>query len=326
MIGTMKNYTQLTEEQRYQIYEDFTLGLTQTKIADSLGVNKSTISRELKRNSGSRGYRPRQAQMLTYERKLNNSSRRITKQHWQRVETLITEDWSPEQCSGWLALNENIQVSHEWIYKYIYQEQKRGGELYKHLRCQKKRRKRYGVNDKRGQLKNRVSIDERPAIVDLKTRVGDWEADTVAGRQTGPRLVTLVERKKRFTLVGLAKDKSSAAVTETILDMLSEYHGQVKTITYDNGKEFAGHMDIAKASDSKAYFAHPYSSWERGLNENTNGLLRQYFPKGSDFSLITETEINTVMDKLNNRPKKCLGFKTPNQVFLGINPPVALTT
>jgi IS30 family transposase len=125
--------------------------------------------------------------------------------------------------------------------------------------------------------------------------------------------VTLVERKKRFTLIGLAKNKSSEAVTDTILEMLIGCHRQVKTITYDNGKEFAGHVDIAKASHSKAYFAHPYSSWERGLNENTNGLIRQYFPRGSDFSLITKKDVKTVMDKINNRPKKCLGCKTPNQ-------------
>lgn len=321
----MRNYTQLTEEQRYQIYEGITLGLTQAEIADDLAVNKSTISRELKRNSGLRGYRPRQAQMLSDSRKLSHSSQRINKQQWDRVEDLIREDWSPEQCSSWLALNEHINISHEWIYLHIYQDKNNGGDLHEHLRCQKKRRKRYGSNDRRGQLKNRVSIDERPSIVDLKTRVGDWEADTVAGRQTGPRLVTLVERKKRFTLIGLAKNKSSEAVTDTILEMLVGYHRQVKTITYDNGKEFAGHVDIAKASHSKAYFAHPYSSWERGLNENTNGLIRQYFPKGSDFSLITKKDVKAVMDKINNRPKKCLGFKTPNQVFLGINPPVALT-
>lgn len=321
----MRNYTQLTEEERYQIYEGITLGLTQTKIADDLDVNKSTISRELKRNTGLRGYRPRQAQILSDSRKLSHSSQRINKHQWDRVEDLIREDWSPEQTSSWLALNENVKISHEWIYLYIYQDKKNGGDLHEHLRSQKKRRKRYGSNDRRGQLKNRVSIDERPSIVDLKTRVGDWEADTVAGRQTGPRLVTLVERKKRFTLIGLAKNKSSEAVTDTILEMLAGYHRQVKTITYDNGKEFAGHVDIAKASHSKAYFAHPYSSWERGLNENTNGLIRQYFPKGSDFSLITKKDVKAVMDKINNRPKKCLGFKTPNQVFLGINPPVALT-
>ena len=322
----MRSYSQLTEEQRYQIYEGRTQGLSQTAIAEKLGVNKSTVSRELKRNSGLRGYRPKQAHQLCKNRKGQHVKRRIERQHWERVEELIREDWSPEQVSEWLLLNEGIQVSHEWIYLYIYQSLRAGGDLQKHLRCQKKRRKRYGSYSRRGQLKNRVSIDDRPVVVDYKNRIGDWEADTVAGKQTGPRLVTLVDRKSRFTLVGLAKDKSSESVTKTILDLLEGYHGQVKTITYDNGKEFAGHEKIAKRSDSKAYFAHPYSSWERGLNENTNGLLRQYFPKGSNFTNLTSAEVSVAMEKLNNRPRKCLGFKTPNQVFLGINPPVALVS
>ena len=322
----MRSYSQLTEEQRYQIYEDRTQGLSQTKIAKNIGVNKSTISRELKRNSGLRGYRPRQAHQLSENRKSNCSHSRITDQNWERVEALIREDWSPEQVSEWLQQEEDIRVSHEWIYLYIYQDKCDGGNLHAHLRCQKKRRKRYGSYSHRGQLKNRVSIDERPIVVELKHRIGDWEADTVTGKQTGPRLVTLVERKSRFTLVGLAKDKSAESVTETILEMLEGYHNQVKTITYDNGKEFAGHVEIAKRSASKAYFAHPYSSWERGLNENTNGLLRQYFPKGSDFTKLSYGEVNSGMEKLNNRPRKCLGFKTPNQVFLGINPPVALVS
>ena len=326
MIGTMRSYSQLTEDQRYQIYEARTQGLSQTEIAESLGIHKSTVSRELKRNSGLRGYRPQQAHQLSENRKAQCKKKRIQKHHWERVEELIREDWSPEQVSDWLLLNEGIQVSHEWIYLYIYQNMQADGDLHTHLRCQKKRRKRYGSYSRRGQLKNRVSIDERPAVVDLKNRIGDWEADTVAGRQTGPRLVTLVDRKSRFTLVGLAKDKSAEAVTQTILDLIEGHHNRVKTITYDNGKEFAGHEKIAKQSESKAYFAHPYSSWERGLNENTNGLLRQYFPKGSDFTKLTDEEVSIAMDKLNNRPRKCLGFKTPNQVFLGINPPVALAS
>lgn len=322
----MRSYSQLTEEQRYQIYEARTHGHSQTEIAESLGIHKSTVSRELKRNSGLRGYRPRQAHQLAENRKAQCTKRRIEKCHWERVEELIREDWSPEQVSDWLLLNERIQISHEWIYLYVYQNLRAGGDLHTHLRCQKKRRKRYGSYSRRGQLKNRVSIDERPVVVDLKNRIGDWEADTVAGRQTGPRLVTLVDRKSRFTLVGLAKDKSAESVTQTILGLIDGYHDQIKTITYDNGKEFAGHEKIAEHSESKAYFAHPYSSWERGLNENTNGLLRQYFPKGSDFTKLTDEEVNTAMDKLNNRPRKCLGSKTPNQVFLGINPPVALTS
>ncbi len=322
----MRSYSQLTEDQRYQIYESRTQGLSQTAIAQRLGIHKSTVSRELKRNSGLRGYRPKQAHQLCENRKWMRAKRRIERQHWERVEELIREDWSPEQVSEWLLLNEGIQVSHEWIYLYIYQCMRLGSDLHKHLRCQKKRRKRYGSYSRRGQLKNRVSIDDRPAVVDLKNRIGDWEADTVAGKQTGPRLVTLVDRKSRFTLVGLAKNKSAESVTQIIIDLVEGYHSQVKTITYDNGKEFAGHEEIAKHSDSKAYFAHPYSSWERGLNENTNGLLRQYFPKGSDFTSLTDAEVNVAMEKLNNRPRKCLGYKTPNQVFLGINPPVALVS
>lgn len=326
MIGTMRNYSQLTEEQRYQIYEGLTQGLSQTAIAEKISVNKSTVSRELERNTGLRGYRPRQAHQLAEKRKANCSSVRIVYHHWARVEELIREDWSPEQVSEWLQKNEGICVSHEWIYLYIYQDMRDGGDLHKHLRCQKKRRKRYGSYSRRGQLKNRVSIDERPIVVDLKNRIGDWEADTVAGKQTGPRLVTLVERKSRFTLVGLSKDKSAESVTGTINEMLEGYHDQIKTITYDNGKEFAGHAEIAKKSGSKAYFANPYSSWERGLNENTNGLLRQYFPKGSDFTNLNDEDVSLIMEKLNHRPRKCLGFKTPNQVFLGINPPVALAS
>jgi IS30 family transposase len=322
----MRNYTQLTEEQRYQIYEDHTHGFSQTDIAKSIGVNKSTISRELKRNTGLRGYRPRQAQQLTEKRKLDRVKPRIFHHHWARVEDLIREDWSPEQVSGWLLINESILISHEWIYLHIYKDKLNGGDLHTHLRCQKKRKKRYGSYDRRGQLKNRVSIDERPVVVDLKSRIGDWEADTVAGRQTGPRLVTLVERKSRFTLIGLAKDKSAESVKSTIFEMIEGYHSKIKTITYDNGKEFAGHEEIATHCFSKAYFAHPYCSWERGLNENTNGLLRQYFPKSSDFSLLTDEDIKLAMDKLNNRPRECLGFKTPNQVLWKINPPVALVS
>ena len=322
----MRRYTQLTEEQRYQIYEDKTAGLNQVEIAKKLGVHKSTICRELKRNKGLRGYRPRQAQILASNRKKLSCRPRITSEMWMRVEGLIRKDWSPEQISEWLKINEDTHISHEWIYLYIYCDKANNGNLHKHLRNQKKRRKRYGSNDRRGALKNRVSIDERPDIVDLRLRIGDWEADTVTGQQTGPRLVTLVERKTRYTLIGLAKDKSAEAVTATIKGMLAGHHDKIKTITYDNGKEFAGHLDIAKATGSNSYFAHPYHSWERGLNENTNGLLRQYFKKGSDFSKLTQEDILSVEEKLNNRPRKCLGFKTPIQIYLGENQPVALAS
>jgi len=326
MRGTMKSYTQLTEDQRYQIYECYTAGKSQTEIARTIGVNKSTISRELERNKGLRGYRPHQAQKLSQARKHQRVTTRIQNAWWDRVEELLQENWSPEQISGWLALNENIRISHEWIYLYIYRDKHEGGQLYQHLRCQKKRRKRYGSHERRGMLKNRISIDERPTVVDDKQRIGDWEADTVSGTQRGPRLVTVVERKSLFTVAGLAKSKHSKAVTQVLIDVLRAHKDQVHTITYDNGKEFAGHIEIAKATQSVGYFAHPYCSWERGLNENTNGLLRQYFPKGSDFSNLTEENVSEAVEQLNNRPRKTLGFKTPNQIFLGIDPPVALAS
>ena len=319
-----KSYTQLTENKRYQIYSLKSAGHTQTYIAQHTGVHKSTISRELKRNQGKRGYRPKQAHCFALQRRSQKVTQRITEYEWGRVEILLREDWSPEQVSNWLKNNEDINISTEWIYQYIYADKHSGGTLIQNLRCQKKRRKRYGSYDRRGQLNDRTSIEQRPAIVDQRMRIGDWEADTVTGQQTGPRLVTLVERKTRYTLVGLAKNKSSVSVSKTILAMTKGFESHIKTITYDNGKEFAEHKAIAKATSSQAYFAHPYQSWERGLNENTNGLLRQYFRKGEDFSRLSIVKIMEAADRLNNRPRKCLGFKTPNQVFLGINPPVAL--
>lgn len=322
----MRTYTQLTREQRYQIEALLKGQHTQTEIAEFLRVHKSTISRELRRNRGLRGYRPNQADNLATQRRTRLNRARIPMPHWDRVETLLREDWSPEQISRWLGQEEGIVISHEWIYLYVYQNKRDGGDLYKHLRCQKPRRKRYGSNDRRGQIKGRVSIDERPEVVEMRTRTGDWEADTVIGRPGGAVLVTLAERKTRCSILALAKDKSAKAVKEALIGALHPYAAQVHTITYDNGKEFAHHSEIATALGAKGYFAHPYHSWERGLNENMNGLIRQYLPKGKSFDGLTDEDIRYIMEKLNNRPRKCLGYKTPNQVFFGINPPVALAS
>ena len=320
-------YTQLTQEQRYQIEALLEAGHTQTEIADILGVHKSTISRELKRNQGLRGYHPKQAQQLTENRRKNKVQARIEIKTWEWVDRLLREDWSPEQISGWLKLNKSLLISHEWIYLYIYEDKEQGGDLHRHLRCQKKRRKRYGSNDRRGQIKGRVSIEERPDIVDERSRIGDWEVDTVIGKPGGAVLVTLAERKSRLSLIiALAADKTAQAVKEALLGLLKPIADQVLTLTYDNGKEFAHHEAIAETLDASGFFAHPYHSWERGLNENTNGLIRQYLPKNTDFQSLTRQAIKVIMDKLNNRPKKCLGFKTPNQVFFGIDPPVALVS
>jgi len=322
----MSHYTQLTREERYQISALKTAGHNQVEIATVIGRNKSTVSRELSRNRGQRGYRPKQANHFAESRRQSKSVPRITTESWTRVELLLCEDWSPEQISNWLRNEEGTLVSPEWIYQYILQDKQAGGSLHRHLRCQKQRKKRYGTPERRGQIKGRVSIDERPEVVNQRSRIGDWEADTVIGKQGGTVLVTLVERKTRFSVIGKAPNRTAQEVKAVILKRLKPLAAQVQTLTYDNGKEFALHQDIAKELVASGYFAHPYHSWERGLNENTNGLIRQFFPKGTDLSEVTEAEVQEVMNKLNNRPRKCLGFKTPNQVFFGINPPVALAS
>ena len=321
----MTTYTQLTQEQRYQIYALMKAEHNQTEIAAIVGAHKSTVSREVRRNRGLRGYRPQQAQALALHRRHAKGQPRILPSHWRRIERLLRGDWSPEQISLWLAKEKHLTISHEWIYQYILQDKAQGGDLYHHLRCQKVRKKRYGAYDRRGQLANRVSIDQRPAIVERRTRLGDWELDTVIGKGHQQAIVSLTERKSRLALLAKVTTKAADGVKNAVLKLLAPHADAVHTITSDNGKEFAHHETIAAALDADFYFAHPYSSWERGLNENTNGLIRQYFPKGCDFTTITDKEIKAVMKKLNNRPRKCLGMKTPNQVFFGIDPSVALT-
>ena len=322
----MKEYTQLTQEERYQIYILNKAGHDQTDIAMILNRHKSTISREIRRNTGLRGYRPQQAQRLTEERRQTKGQARISNASWLTVEQLLREDWSPEQISLWLKDERHVDISHEWIYQYILQDKLYGGTLYRHLRCQKQRRKRYGSYRRRGQLIDRISIDERPAIVDARSRLGDWELDTIIGKGHQQAIVSLTERKSRYTLIQKVTRKTAQCVSDAIIHLLSPLSSKVHTLTSDNGKEFANHKHIADKLKATFYFAHPYASWERGLNENTNGLIRQYFPKSRDFTTITQKEINQVMHKLNNRPRKCLGIKTPNQVLLGINPSVALAS
>jgi len=301
-------------------------GLSQIAIAKIIGVHKSTISREIRRNRGLRGYRPKQAHRFAEIRRAETAKARISPDTWAQVKRLLRDDWSPEQISGWLVRVYQITVSHESIYQFILKDKQQGGNLYLHLRCKKQRRKRYGSTSRRGQILNRISIDQRPAIVDTRSRIGDWELDTIIGKGHKQALVSMTERKSRLTLVTKVKRKSAELISRSIRRLLEPIAAKVFTLTSDNGKEFAGHQEIATALRADFYFAHPYSSWERGLNENTNGLIRQYFPKKHDFTTITEKDVVMVMNKLNNRPRKCLGFKTPNQVFFGIHPFVALAT
>ena len=322
----MPLYNRLTEDKRIELYALRKAGLTQAAIAAELNVHPSTISREVKRNTGLRGYRPKQAHRLACSRRAQSYSCRISQTTWESVDAMIEQDWSPEQISGYLKVNGDPSVSPEWIYQHIYEDKRQGGTLHTHLRCQKKRRKRHGTTDRRGQIIGRVCITERPDVVETRSRIGDWEVDTVIGKQGGAVLVTLAERKSRFSMIIKAENKTAAAVSAAITKAMAPYAANVHTLTYDNGKEFAYHQKVSDGLDAKGFFAHPYHSWERGLNENTNGLIRQYLPKGKSFDDLSDQEVQDIMDKLNNRPRKCLGFKTPNQVFQNEKSEIALAS
>lgn len=308
-------YKLLTREQRYTIELERKEGTSVSEISQKIGVHRSTVYRELKRNSIlSDQYYYEEAEALSHQRR----PRSWFKSHdWDEVESLLREDFSPEQVRGTLLKKGKDSPSVETIYQHIQIDKERGGTLYQHLRHHPKPyRKRGAQKDKRGQIKERIDISDRPEIVKEKTRLGDWEADTIIGSPGGKVLVTLVERLSRYTLVALAENKTAEAVNATIYKLLKEYQDKVHTITYDNGKEFAHHYLINERLNAQSYFATPYHSWERGLNENTNGLIRQYFPKKSSFDHLSNQEVQAVQDKLNSRPRKCLEFETPNALFL----------
>jgi IS30 family transposase len=316
----MKKYKQLTREQRYQIYALRKEGLSMGSIAINLEVAKSTISREIKRNTGGKGYRAKQAHEKALLRHAQKPKViRLTKE----IKTLIKEqlrgvESSPEQISGRLKVEYQLSISHETIYQYLITDRTNGGDLYLHLRHKhKKYRKRYGSTDRRGQIIGRVSIDNRPVIVEEKSRIGDFEGDLVIGHNHKGALATLVDRHSKFALIAKVPNKSANNVAEAIIAMLHPIKEHLRTITFDNGKEFAYHQTISDVLAANVYFAHPYHSWERGLNEHTNGLIRQYFPKGSSLEDITVEQIMAVQNKLNHRPRKVLGFKTPHEVFYG---------
>jgi transposase, IS30 family len=312
----LKDYSQLTQGLRYQIEILKKAGKNQKDIAGLVKVSPSTICRELQRNTGKRGYRPKQAQRKAEtRRKLAVKPLKMTLAVIDLIEAKLSINWSPEQISGWLKAEKGLSISHERTYQHIWADKLNGGSLYKHLRHSGKKRKQYGSKDKRGQIRNRISIDDRPLIVGEKTRLGDWEIDTVIGKNHQGALVTIVDRVSKLTLIKKVPSKHADIVAEATITLLRPYLDRALTITADNGKEFAGHEKIKVALAAEVYFAHPYSSWERGLNENTNGLIRQYFTKGSSFGNITDKDVDGVMEKLNHRPRKTLNYKTPHAVF-----------
>lgn len=313
------NYKQLTENERYQIYAMNKAGHSQKEIAELLGRSASTISRELCRNRGLRGYRPAQAQRLSQARRREaHKARKVTTEVRGWIATLIRQELSPEQVVDYLARHQHLSLHHETVYQLIYEDKAAGGDLYTHLRvASRPYRKRYGHYDRRGKLKNRVGIDERPAIVESRRRIGDWEGDTVMGKGGKSALLTMVERKTLYTVIRRLTGKQSALLAKAAVEGMAALKAKILTITLDNGLEFAGHEVIAKGLGADIYFAHPCASWERGTNENTHGLIRQYFPKGTDFNQVSDEQIKQVMERLNNRPRKTRGGRSPNELFMG---------
>jgi len=314
-----KGYTHLAYEQRCQIYTLLKRGDSKTEVAKAIGVDYSTVSREVKRNSGKRGYRFKQAhQKATARRsKVSGKTRKMTLEVRLYVEKMMCEQqWSPEQIAGRLKVSGTASISHESIYQFVWKDKKKGGSLYKNLRrCGKKYNKRGSKLAGRGLIPGRIGIEHRPEVVDTKDRVGDFEGDTIVGVKHRGAIVSLVERKTKITRLALIPKVGANETHSAMIAALSKLHKHVLTITTDNGKEFAKHADIAKKLDVDFFFANPYHSWERGLNENTNGLVRQYFPKGTDFTKITHSEIRDIEYLLNTRPRKSLNFQTPHEVF-----------
>ena len=310
-------YTHLTQAERYQIEILRKAKHNQSDIAALLGRDKSCISRELRRNQGQRGYRSKQAHSLAQTRQhACANGPRVEAKTWELVEAKLKETWSPQQISGYLLVNKQPGASHESIYQHIYADKRKGGTLHLALRCQKARKKRHTGRARRGSIPNQVSIDLRPAIVAERARFGDWEADLVIGAGQKQALVTINERISRYSLIAHVPFKTAALVSEAMIAMLTPFSMCVHTLTTDNGREFAQHERIAAKLDVHYFFAHPYSSWERGANENMNGLIRQFFPKKMAFESITTKDVELAMHRLNHRPRKCLGYRTPHQVFM----------
>jgi IS30 family transposase len=310
-------YKQLTMEKRYHISTLIKQGYKQKEIAIEIGVSASTISRELKRNS-SGTYHPEHAQISYHKRLIKKNKRSsITALIEKYIRSKLKLDWSPEQIAGRIRIDKGLGIHHETIYRFIYSNKANNGRLYLHLRHKnKKYHKRTQQYQRRGTIKNRVCISTRPKIVDRKSRIGDWEIDTVIGANHQGALVTIVDRKSKFSLITKVNSKHADVVTQATIDLLYPLRRLTHTITSDNGKEFAYHEVIAKTLDTSFYFANPFHSWERGLNEHTNGLIRQYIPKKSEFANISKEEIVTIANKLNHRPRKSLGYKTPFEVFM----------
>ena len=315
-------YKHLSREERYQIYSLMKANHTPTQIARLLGRSRSTISRELSRGCGGRGYRAEQACQKAQERSQGSrNARRVEPWVWPQVAHYLAVEWSPEQIAN------KLPVSHETVYQHVYADKANGGKLHKGLRSQKTRRKRHLCGrDRRGQILNRCPIGERPVHIEGRKHVGHWEGDTVIGAGHSQAIVTLVERKSGYAKLIKVANKTAQLVSQAIEHAFKPVSARVKTLTVDNGKEFAYHQKVDQVLGIQTYFADPYCSWQRGSNENFNGLLRQYIPKKRRMETVTDEELTMIENRLNHRPRKRLGFKTPHEVFHASLKRVALRT
>jgi IS30 family transposase len=315
-------YRQITVDERYTLGLLRQLGYPTATIARILGRNRSTVWREVRRNrANSDGtYRPQLAEW--YARRRRSRSRRnqrFTAADWVQVHAGLRDKWSPEQVSGRLRRTRLLRISHETIYRHIWANKRAGGTLHTHLRGARKRyRKRYGYNDWRGRLAGKRMITDRPPIVATRGRIGDWEADTVLGATSDTHcLLSLVERKTGFLVLGKLRARTTAEVTRCAIPLLQQQPHAVHTITSDNGTEFHGYATLEAATQADFYFATPHHAWERGTNENTNGLIRQYVPKRQSQARLTQQDCDRIARALNQRPRKRLGYQTPEECYAG---------
>jgi len=311
----MKCYHHLTKEKRYTISALLQAGKSKKEIATIVGVSRSTVHRELSRNSREENYNDDEAdKKYRARRKRCHRKEKMTGELLKTVLELLSMKWSPEQISGRLELEKKGRMSHQTIYNFIFADRQKGGLIYKGLRRKKKYGKRK-TKETRGQIKDRKTIAERPAIVDAKERMGDWELDTIVSRKDKTTIVTAVERKSRFVVTAKIGARNARSVARALVNHLNALPFKVLTMTSDNGKEFAMHKSVSRKLQCDFFFAIPHHPWERGCNENTNGLLREYLPKGESFRQFTKREIQNIATQLNNRPRKCLNYLTPAEVF-----------
>ena len=312
-------YRQLSPEERYMLAALRRQGLNQAQMARALGRHRSTVCREFRRNcSRADGhYRPSKAQERTQGRRSRSRRNlRFTTQDFARVEGLLCRQWSPEQVAGHLRRAGLLSISHETIYRHVWRDKAAGGPLYTHLRgARKRRRKRYGSYDSRGRLAGKRLISERPQEVEARQHLGHREADTVAGAGSKDCVVTLVERKTGLVLIGKLADRTADSLSRRVISLMSRREGRFATVTADNGTEFHDYLRIERSTGAAFYFARPYHSWERGSNENANGLIRQYLPKGMSMAGLSQQRCNAIARKLNTRPRKRLGFMTPLECY-----------